>query len=189
MGTFNLEINIDRPPADVFVFVGNPTTMPSWYDAVERVTDIPPPDLGQERVTRSSDHCPEAPHTTRSKSRSTSPTADSRSRAAPVRPHFATATTFNQAQTERPSRSRERSAVPACPDPQRTSTPSRPSCSSVAWRKTSTNSSAWSRTRPFALSNSRTEHRGRSPLSDLGTTHVQPQERERGPVGHGRQIK
>jgi uncharacterized protein YndB with AHSA1/START domain len=38
MGTFNLVINIDRPPVDVFAVVGDPTSMPRWYDAVEQVT-------------------------------------------------------------------------------------------------------------------------------------------------------
>jgi uncharacterized protein YndB with AHSA1/START domain len=38
MGTFHLEIIIDRPSEDVFAFIADPTNMPLWYDAVEQVT-------------------------------------------------------------------------------------------------------------------------------------------------------
>jgi uncharacterized protein YndB with AHSA1/START domain len=38
MGTFHLEITIDRPRADAFAVIADPTTMPRWYEAVERVT-------------------------------------------------------------------------------------------------------------------------------------------------------
>jgi uncharacterized protein YndB with AHSA1/START domain len=38
MGTFHLEIIINRPSEDVFAFIADPTNMPLWYDAVEQVT-------------------------------------------------------------------------------------------------------------------------------------------------------
>jgi len=38
MGSFQLEITIDRPSDDAFAVIADPTTMPLWYDAVERVT-------------------------------------------------------------------------------------------------------------------------------------------------------
>jgi uncharacterized protein YndB with AHSA1/START domain len=39
MGSFHLEIAIDRACEEVFSFVADPTTMPLWYDAVEHVTN------------------------------------------------------------------------------------------------------------------------------------------------------
>ena len=38
MGTFHLELFIDRPTRDVFEVVADPATMPLWYDAVTQVT-------------------------------------------------------------------------------------------------------------------------------------------------------
>jgi hypothetical protein len=38
MGAFHLEIIVVRPSEDVFAFIADPTNMPLWYDAVERVT-------------------------------------------------------------------------------------------------------------------------------------------------------
>jgi uncharacterized protein YndB with AHSA1/START domain len=39
MGRFELDVTINRPPADVFAVVGDPHTMPRWYDAVQHVAD------------------------------------------------------------------------------------------------------------------------------------------------------
>jgi uncharacterized protein YndB with AHSA1/START domain len=38
MGTFQLEVTIDRPRDDVFAVIADPTAMPLWYEAVEHVT-------------------------------------------------------------------------------------------------------------------------------------------------------
>lgn len=38
MGTFQLDITIDRPAEDVFAVIADPTTMPLWYEAVQQVT-------------------------------------------------------------------------------------------------------------------------------------------------------
>lgn len=38
MGSFQLEITIDRTPHDVFAVIADPTAMPRWYHAVEQVT-------------------------------------------------------------------------------------------------------------------------------------------------------
>jgi uncharacterized protein YndB with AHSA1/START domain len=38
MGTFQLEIVIDRPRDDAFAVVADPTTKPQWYEAVRHVT-------------------------------------------------------------------------------------------------------------------------------------------------------
>lgn len=40
MGTFHLELFIDRPTTVVFEVVADPATMPLWYDAVTQVTKI-----------------------------------------------------------------------------------------------------------------------------------------------------
>jgi len=38
MGTFQLDITIDRSLDDVFAVIADPTTMPLWYEAVQQVT-------------------------------------------------------------------------------------------------------------------------------------------------------
>jgi len=42
MGTFQLEMTIDRPRDDAFAVIADPTTMPLWYEAVEHVTKTSP---------------------------------------------------------------------------------------------------------------------------------------------------
>ena len=37
MGDFSLTTTIDQPPTAVFAFIGEPTNMSRWYDAIERV--------------------------------------------------------------------------------------------------------------------------------------------------------
>jgi uncharacterized protein YndB with AHSA1/START domain len=41
MGDFSLTVTIERPPADVFAFIAEPTTTTQWYDAVDHVTVTP----------------------------------------------------------------------------------------------------------------------------------------------------
>lgn len=56
MGTFQLQIAIDRPAADVFAIIADPATMPLWYDAVTQVTKTTPgpPTAGATyQITRS----------------------------------------------------------------------------------------------------------------------------------------
>ena len=36
--TFHIEVDLDRPPAQVFAVVADARTMPRWYEAVEKVT-------------------------------------------------------------------------------------------------------------------------------------------------------
>lgn len=38
MGTFQLTVDIHRPPAEVFAFIAEPRNMPQWYEAVDNVT-------------------------------------------------------------------------------------------------------------------------------------------------------
>jgi len=38
MGTFQITVDIGRPPAEVFAVVAQPPTMPRWYEAVDDVT-------------------------------------------------------------------------------------------------------------------------------------------------------
>jgi Polyketide cyclase / dehydrase and lipid transport len=38
MGTFHLEVTIDRPRDAVFAVIADPTTMPRWYEAVQQAT-------------------------------------------------------------------------------------------------------------------------------------------------------
>lgn len=42
MGTLHLEITVDRPRDDVFAVIADPTEMPRWYEAVQRVTRTSP---------------------------------------------------------------------------------------------------------------------------------------------------
>lgn len=37
MGTFQVAVDIGRPPAEVFAIVAEPCDMPRWYDAVDEV--------------------------------------------------------------------------------------------------------------------------------------------------------
>lgn len=42
MGTFHLEITVDRPRDEVFAVIADPTAMPRWYEAVHQVTRTSP---------------------------------------------------------------------------------------------------------------------------------------------------
>jgi uncharacterized protein YndB with AHSA1/START domain len=47
MDDFSLNIVIEREPAVVFAFVADPSNMPQWYEAVERVTVAADAPLGR----------------------------------------------------------------------------------------------------------------------------------------------
>ena len=45
--SFQISLDIRRPPSDVFAFVADFRNMPAWYDAVERVTATTATSAGQ----------------------------------------------------------------------------------------------------------------------------------------------
>jgi uncharacterized protein YndB with AHSA1/START domain len=56
MGDFSLTIAVEQPPAIVFAFIGEPTNMTRWYDAVDHVAMTPRQDIGLSatfEITRS----------------------------------------------------------------------------------------------------------------------------------------